>query len=92
MSSIVQLQGLTKTYGKGSTQVTALAHYACWSHCIDLIHHFVGPLAQLTAIPGVREFEGAGLRATDVAGAFVTESGATGTILGTSGIHFGFPA
>ena len=25
MSSIVQLQGLTKTYGKGSTQVTALA-------------------------------------------------------------------
>jgi predicted dehydrogenase len=73
------------------TQVTALAHFACWSHCIDLIHRFAGPLDRIAALPGPREQEGAGLRATDLSGAFVTESGATGTILGTCGIHFGFP-
>jgi predicted dehydrogenase len=79
-----------RSFGK-PIQVTALVHYACWSHCIDLIHKFTGQLTEITAVSGVREHSGAGLTAPDVAAAFVTESGATGTILGTSGISFGFP-
>ncbi len=30
--------------------VSALVHYACWSHCIDLIVYFGGPIASLTAL------------------------------------------
>lgn len=79
-----------RSFGK-PIQVTALVHYACWSHCIDLIHKFAGQLTEITAISGAREHSGAGLQACDVAAAFVTDSGATGTILGTSGIGFTFP-
>ena len=79
-----------RSFGK-PIQVTAFVHYACWSHCIDLIHKFAGQLTEITAITGVREHNGAGLQAPDVAAAFVTDSGATGTILGTSGIGFTFP-
>ena len=79
-----------RPFGK-PIQVTAFVHYACWSHCIDLIHKITGQLAEITAISGVREHSGAGLQAPDVAAAFVTDSGATGTILGTSGIGFTFP-
>ena len=79
-----------RPFGK-PIQVTALVHYACWSHCIDLIHKVTGQLTEITAICGVREHSGAGLTAPDVAAAFVTDSGATGTILGTSGIGQTFP-
>lgn len=73
------------------TSVTGLVHYACWSHCIDLVHLFAGPVAMVTAVAGPREHSGAGMQAHNVAAAFTTESGATGTIVGTCGISFDFP-
>ena len=33
-------------------QATGLVHYACWSHSIDLIHLFGGPVADMTALSG----------------------------------------
>jgi len=72
-------------------QVSALVHYACWSHAIDLIHQFGGPVAEITALSGVADHRPADLAATDVAAAFITAGGATGTILGTSGVSFEFP-
>jgi predicted dehydrogenase len=79
-----------RSFGK-PVQVTALVHYACWSHCIDLIHQFAGQLVEITALSGSREHDGVGMKAFDVSAAFVTQSGATGTIIGTSGIDFAFP-
>ncbi len=29
---------------------TGLVHFACWSHAIDLVHHFAGPVAELAAL------------------------------------------
>jgi myo-inositol 2-dehydrogenase / D-chiro-inositol 1-dehydrogenase len=72
-------------------QVTGLVHYACWSHCIDLVQHLAGPVAGITAVPGALEHDSAGMQAHDVAAAFTTLGGATGTILGTCGISFAFP-
>ncbi|MAS37312.1 MAG: hypothetical protein CL610_25145 [Anaerolineaceae bacterium] len=72
-------------------QVNGFVHYACWSHSIDLIHLFGGPVAQITALSGVVEHTTSSMKAQDVAAAFVTEQGATGTILGTSGTSFAFP-
>ena len=66
------------------TQATLLVNYACWSHCIDLLNLFGGRAAEITAIAGNTEY----LSAVDVSGAFRLESGATGTILGTSGTKF----
>lgn len=71
--------------------ITALVHYACWSHVIDLIHAFAGPLETITASGGRRPHPFAGGEATDVAAAFTTVGGATGTLLGTAGVDFGFP-
>jgi predicted dehydrogenase len=71
--------------------VTGLVHYACWSHCIDLVHHFVGQIAEISALEGQWVHEGAGIESCDVTAAFRTEDGAMGTIVGTSGIDFRFP-
>lgn len=72
-------------------QVTGFVHYACWSHCIDLVQLLAGPLAGITATAGALEHGSAGMQACDVAAAFTTVGGATGTILGTCGISFAFP-
>ena len=32
--------------------ITAQVHYACWSHCIDLIHWFAGEIREITALSG----------------------------------------
>lgn len=62
-------------------------NYACWSHCIDLLHLFGGRAAQVSALsPGI-EHKGA----ADVAGSFRLENGATGTILGTNAADFESP-
>lgn len=68
--------------------ISALTHYACWSHTIDLIHHFAGPIAEVSAregttLRGAREL---GMNAPDLAASFVTEGGALGTLLGTAGV------
>lgn len=72
--------------------ITAQVHYACWSHCIDLIHHFAGAIREIAALGGpvVREGDRVGA-AHDVTAAFVTADGAAGTILGTAGMKWQHP-
>ncbi|MBT3272648.1 MAG: Gfo/Idh/MocA family oxidoreductase [Spirochaetales bacterium] len=62
-------------------------NYACWSHCIDLLHLFGGQASQVSALAGSIEYE----NAVDVSGSYCLANGATGTILGTSGYNFAFP-
>ena len=71
--------------------VTGLVHYACWSHCIDLLHYFVGPVAELCALPSRQARAWGKDEATDVTIALRTEGDATGTLVGTCGIDFGMP-
>ena len=68
-------------------QASLCVNYACWSHCIDLLHLFGGRAAQISALAGEIPYESA----VDVAGSFRLLNGATGTILGTSGTKFDFP-
>ena len=51
---------------------TGLVHYACWSHSIDLIHYFGGPVAEMTALsgPAEREHPTSNMKAHDVTAAF----------------------
>jgi predicted dehydrogenase len=72
-------------------QVVAFSHYATWSHVIDLVHLFAGPVIAMAAVESA-ETRGAGdMTANDVAAAFRFENGATGTILGTVSPSFAFP-
>jgi predicted dehydrogenase len=75
--------------------IVGQTHYACWSHCIDLIHHFAGPIAVVSAQAGaVTRSAGStagALTAPDLAAAFQTEGGATGTLLGTAALSWEFP-
>jgi predicted dehydrogenase len=71
---------------------TGLVHYACWSHCIDLLLYFIGPMVEITALGSTQEHPAldAG-EATPVCAAVRAANGATGTIIGTAGIDFGLP-
>ncbi|MES1167207.1 MAG: hypothetical protein ABUL68_04320, partial [Pseudomonadota bacterium] len=81
----------TRKFGR-VTAVTAQVHYACWSHCIDLIHYFAGGIREITALTGPVEREGDRVGAArDVMAAFVTADGAAGTILGTGGMKWQHP-
>lgn len=81
----------TRKFGR-VIAVTAQVHYACWSHCIDLIHHFAGSIREITALSGPVEREGDRVGAArDVAAAFVTADGAAGTIIGTAGMKWQHP-
>jgi predicted dehydrogenase len=62
-------------------------NYACWSHCIDLLHLFGGRASLVTALSSTIEYQ----NAVDVSGSCQLANGATGTILGTSGTQFDFP-
>lgn len=66
-------------------------HYACWSHCIDLISWLAGPIETVTALTGDVEHGWRGTAAVDMAAAFKTRSHATGTILGSQSGSFDFP-
>lgn len=66
-------------------------HYACWSHCIDLINWLAGPVETVTALTGDTEHDWRGTKAVDIAAAFRTAGHATGTILGAQSSDFGFP-
>jgi predicted dehydrogenase len=71
--------------------VVASTHFACWSHCIDLIMNFAGPVRELSAQQGTQSFPFEGAEATDVATSFLIGDHATGVLLGTSGISWGLP-
>ena len=68
--------------------VTATAHYACWSHTIDLIAHFAGPIRTVSALAGDHEHGTPPMRTVDRAVSFVTEDDAVGTLRGTAGSAF----
>ena len=82
MKTIVAQRGFGKLI-----QASMLVNYACWSHCIDLLHLFGGRAAEVSALASAVQYK----NAVDVSGAFCLENGATGTILGTSGTEFDFP-
>ncbi len=79
-----------RRFGK-PVNVAAFTHFACWSHCIDLILEFAGPLREITALPGrqPRPFE-SGL-VPDLAASFLVGDQAAGTLLGTSGMQWDYP-
>lgn len=71
---------------------TGLVHYACWSHCIDLVLAFMGPAATITALaaPEARPCMGTD-DVRDVTAAVQMTNGATGTIIGSCSIDFKLP-
>lgn len=71
--------------------VIALTHFACWSHCIDLIMNFAGPIREISAHEGNKPYPFEGGEATDVAASFLIGKQATGILLGTSGISWTLP-
>lgn len=72
--------------------VSALVHYACWSHCIDLILYFGGPIAELAALASdAQRGSASSEQAVDVAATFRTQADASGTIIGTLGMDFAMP-
>ncbi|MDQ2730438.1 MAG: Gfo/Idh/MocA family oxidoreductase, partial [Armatimonadota bacterium] len=73
--------------------VAGLVHYACWSHCIDLIQHFAGNVAEITALSGAVEHSApmVNIDAPDVVAALRMEDGATGTLIGTAGMQWQHP-
>ena len=78
------------TLGKITT-ISARAHYACWSHCIDLIGLFAGPIESVTSVRGDILRSGAGMDAVDLGIAFRSHAGAVGTLLGSAGSPWGHP-
>jgi predicted dehydrogenase len=72
--------------------ITGQVHYACWSHAIDLILWLAGGIRELTALAGGEERTGDHVGAVpDLAASFLTDGGATGTLLGTAGIRWFHP-
>ena len=74
-----------------ATSVVALTHFACWSHCIDLILNFVGPLREISSQQGNQAYPFEDGEATDIAASFLIGDHATGVLLGTSGINWTLP-
>jgi predicted dehydrogenase len=73
--------------------VCGQVHFACWSHCIDLIHFFAGGIEEITALTSnvARPSPELKIEARDVAAAFRLSNGATGTLLGTCGMNWRQP-
>jgi predicted dehydrogenase len=77
---------VSKPLGK-LLQAALFVNYACWSHCIDLLQVLGGKAKTITALTSHAVY-GDGKQSPDVAAAFELESGAAGTILGTSATEF----
>jgi predicted dehydrogenase len=71
--------------------VVAFSHFACWSHCIDLILMLAGPVQEISAQVGSRTHAFNAAAVPDVAASFLIGEQATGTILGTAGLDWRFP-
>lgn len=71
---------------------TALVHYACWSHCIDLLLWFMGEAATVTALASPEAGPCMGSEnVRSVTAAVQLANGAGGTIIGTCGMNFNLP-
>ena len=79
-----------RNFGK-AISVFALTHFACWSHCIDLILTFAGPVREISAQEGIQSYPFEDGHARDIAASFVFSNGGTGVLLGTSGIGWTLP-
>ena len=64
-------------------------HYACWSHCIDMMLYLAGDVVEIAAQAGT--VKRPIMDAVEVAGSFLFACGAGGTLLGTSGTGFAMP-
>lgn len=71
--------------------VSCFTHYACWSHCIDLLNYFGGSVQQVVALSGLKERTGQGITAMDAAIGLNFKQGASGTLLGTSALSWQHP-
>lgn len=67
---------------------TALVHWACWSHCIDLVALLAGPAVRITASPSPAA---AADGPPTLAASFTTGEGASATILRTGTSRFFHP-
>lgn len=75
-----------------AVNVVALSHFATWSHCIDLILQFAGPVHEISAQEGTKTYPFFDTEEVpDVVASFLIGEDATGTILGTSAINWHFP-
>ncbi|MEW6750140.1 MAG: Gfo/Idh/MocA family oxidoreductase [Candidatus Latescibacterota bacterium] len=70
---------------------TALVNYACWSHCIDLLHNFFGPVETVLAQEGSVRHRHGDSEAPDRTAALRFANGASGTLLGSWALSFEFP-
>ena len=61
------------------------AHYACWSHTLDLIGLFAGPFASLVALSGDAAHGEGEMQGADRVIAFTSVGGAAGTLRGSAG-------
>jgi predicted dehydrogenase len=74
-----------------AVSVAAFSHFACWSHCIDLILEFVGPVQEISALRGGQLRPFFETQVADVAISFLIGDQAAGTLVGTSGTNWDFP-
>jgi len=79
-----------RPFGKALNAVAAV-NYACWSHCIDLLHLFVGPAETIMAQESGLRHRWGKAEVADITGSIRFAGGASGTILGTWTLNFGFP-
>jgi predicted dehydrogenase len=72
--------------------VVALSHYATWSHCIDLILLFAGPVRRILAQQSthVHSHPASG-SAADITASFLLGETASGTLFGTNAMGWDFP-
>jgi len=87
-----RLQQLIRERNFGKLQQSSWnVHYACWSHCIDLLRYFGGAVHMVSALQGMHTFGSGDMAGKDVAAAFTLNNGAVGTIIGTSAPAFQLP-
>lgn len=88
---MIRLRRMVEERNLGKLQQSSwLIHYACWSHCLDLLRWFGGEIAEVSAVSGMCCGSGS-LRGADLAGAFTMQNGGCGTIVGSAGAAFELP-
>lgn len=71
---------------------SGLVHYACWSHAIDLVLDFMGPVETISALADRRVGPCMGSEAVqNVSVTARLENEAIGTLIGTCGMDFALP-
>jgi predicted dehydrogenase len=89
---VLTARQIVATRGFGApVNAVAVVNYACWSHCIDLLHHFVGPAETIVAQESALRHGSGKAEVPDLTGSIRFAGGASGTILGTWSLNFGFP-